>query len=288
MEVNTYSDVCLGIAVDHRIRALCKPVSINSNEPSEHVTRIETLGKSLGRSRKETQVTSELAGPAYKGGIAITLQQPRDNHSFEKGIDAVIKDCPTLSALEEIFRVVSCGKLGLNNIGIIDLLPYMSDSVEDIHDLKLKKCFEESAQAICDKEPDVLLCAGKIRWPHPNRFEENKIKGDARKFENLGIGQKFGSKIILPVQAKIRRGDGSFVSVQRVNGFHPSYALYRRAYFSLLRQLLILVCAQACGMVRNDCESEPWMDELRSRCHEEYSRGTTDMSSPSHSSQQYH
>ncbi|KAL7777386.1 hypothetical protein CFE70_007812 [Pyrenophora teres f. teres 0-1] len=221
MEIGIQSKECLDVAVDHRIRALCKPVTVSSREPSKRISRIKTLGESLGRSRKEIQVTTELAGPAVKGGIAITLQQPRGNHPFEEGIDNVIADCETLYALYEIFPMVSCGTLDIrSDISIIDLLPYISDDITEIDDADLTKFFNESTQAICDKEPDVLLCAGKIWLPKPDKF--NKIKGDARKLESIGFGRMFGQTPKLPVQAKIRGSNGSIVSINRVNGFHPS------------------------------------------------------------------
>jgi hypothetical protein len=267
MGVGIQSNVCLGIAVDHRIRALCKPVTVSSREPSKHISHIQTLGESLERSPKEIQVTTELAGTAFKGGIAITLQQPRDNHPFEEGIDKVIEDCETLYALDEIFHVVSCETLDIrNDIGILDLLPYLSDNPTEVDDADLEQFFDQSAQAVCDMEPDVLLCAGKIwlsEWDHFNR-----IKGGARKLESIGLGKTFGQNPKLPVRARIPRGDGSFVSVQRVNGFHPSHAMNHCRHVSLLRQLLILVCAEACGMFRNDWENKNWMNELRSRCQE--------------------
>jgi hypothetical protein len=267
MEPEIQSSVCLDIALDHRIRALCKPVTTKSGEPSEHVSRIRTLGKSLGRSREEIQVTTKLADPATKGGIAITLQQPRDNHPFKHGIDHVIKDCKTLYALDEIFHVVSCCTLDIrSDIGIIDLLPYMSDDIPEVDDADLTEFFNQSVQAICDKEPDVLLCAGKIWLSNGDKF--NKIKGDAMKLESIGLGQKFGQARKLPVQARVRRGDGNLVSIKRVNGFHPSCAMNYYPHVSLMRQLLILVCAEACGMFRGDWEDKQWMVELRSRCQE--------------------
>ncbi|KAJ4986358.1 hypothetical protein SVAN01_08175 [Stagonosporopsis vannaccii] len=262
-EVQSY--VCLDVAVDHRIRALCKPVTLSSRESSKHVSRIRTLGESLRRPRKEIQVTSELAGPAVKGGIAIILQQPRGNHPFEAGVDGVIADCETLYALYETFPVVSCGTLDIrSDISIIDLLPYMSDRADNVDEADLKRLFNHSAQAICDKEPDVLLCAGRIWLPQGDRF--NRIKEDARKLESIRIGQRFGQNPKLPVRAKIRREDGSFASIKRVNGFHPSHAMNYRAHVSLMRQLLILLCAEACGTFRDDWEDKQWMSDLRCRC----------------------
>ena len=72
--------LCLDVAVDHRIRLLFKPVCNDLTEPSNHVSRIKARGRSLERPHSEIQVTAQLAGPAFKGGIAVALQQPRHNH----------------------------------------------------------------------------------------------------------------------------------------------------------------------------------------------------------------
>jgi hypothetical protein len=39
-------------------------------------------------------------------------------------------------------------------------------------------------------------------------------------------------------------------------------------HISLLRQLLILVCVEACGMLRGDWVDTEWTKELKSRCRE--------------------
>jgi hypothetical protein len=97
--------MCLDVAVDHRIRKLFKPVLTNLTERSEHVSCIEAQGEMLNRSCAEIRVTAQLAGPAFKGGIAIALQQPRCDHPFDMGLDAVVEDCKTLRALHDIFIV---------------------------------------------------------------------------------------------------------------------------------------------------------------------------------------
>lgn len=121
--LDTQPKVCLDVAVDHRIRRLFKPVLDDLTERSNHVSRIEARGRSLKRSREEIQVTAQIAGPAVKGGIAVALQQPRHNHPFEKGLNAVIENCETLYALYDIFTAVSCGTLDIRtDITVVDLL----------------------------------------------------------------------------------------------------------------------------------------------------------------------
>ncbi|KAF2677932.1 hypothetical protein K458DRAFT_446679 [Lentithecium fluviatile CBS 122367] len=265
MALETQPKVCLGVAVDHRIRRLFKPVLNDLTERSEHTSRIEARGRSLKRSREEIQVTTQLAGPAVKGGIAIALQQPRHNHPFEKGLDAVIENCETLNALCDIFTKVSCETLDIRtDITVVDLLPYVSEDVAKIGNAKLRESFRASVQVICDKEPDVLLCAGRVWLPKVGKFDNRK--GDAWKFESVGLGKTFGSTRKLPVTARVRHGERGFVSIRRVNGFHPSHAMNYHAHASVLRQLQILIGAETCGMLRGDWEDKEWMDGLRRSC----------------------
>ena len=127
MAQNAQSKICLDVAVDHRIRRLFRSVSYDVTECSDHVSHIEARGRSLKRSHDEIKVTSQLAGPAIKGGIAVVLQQPRHNHPFEKGLSAVIEDCETLYALDDVFSAVSRESLSIRtNITVVDLLPYIS------------------------------------------------------------------------------------------------------------------------------------------------------------------
>lgn len=257
--------MCLDVAVDHRIKQLFKLVLNNLAERSEHIARIKERGRSLKRSRKEIEVTAQIAGPAAKGGIAIALQQPRHNHPFKEGLDAVIKDCKTLYALCDIFTTVSCGTLDIRtDITVVDLLPYVSEKVATISNAKLRESFQASVQTICDKEPDVLLCACKIWLPKVGKFDD--LKGDAWKFESIGLGRTFGSTPKQPVTARVRHGERGFVSIRRVNGFHPSYVMNYHAHASLLRQLQILIGTETCGMLRGDWEDKEWMVELRRRC----------------------
>ncbi|OGE54745.1 hypothetical protein PENARI_c005G09013 [Penicillium arizonense] len=257
---------CLGVAVDHRIRRLFKPVCNDLTEPSNHVSLIETRGQSLERPHSEIQVTAQLAGPAFKGGIAVALQQPRHNHPFEEGLDAVIRDCKTLYALDDVFAAVSCGSLDIRtNVTIVDLLPYVSESIASIDGAILEESFRASKHIMLDKEPSVLLCAGKIRLSNTEQFR--KRKGDASKLGSIEVGKKFGHIPKYPVEAKIHcEGNRGFVTIRRVNGFHPSYAMNYHPHVSCLRQLQIMIGAETCGMLRDDWEEEDWMGELRRRC----------------------
>lgn len=265
MAQDTQPKVCLDVAVDHRIIRLFKPVPNGLTERSAHVSCIRARGLSLKRPPSEIAVTAQLAGPALKGGIAIALQQPRDNHPFEDGLDAVIEDCETLWALEDIFDVVSCGSLDIRtDIAVVDLLPYVSEDIENIDETTLKESFRASTQIICDKKPYVLLCAGRA-WQLP-KFDSRK--GPAFLFESIGVGKKFGNTSSLPFEVEIYRGKRGSVGIRTVNGFHPSYTMNRHPHVSLLRQLQVLIGAETCGILREDWEEEEWMGELRRRCQD--------------------
>lgn len=260
------SKVCLNIAVDHRIRAYFEPVTFKPGSPSHHVSHIQRLGESLGRSRAEVQVTSGLAGPALKGGIVVTLQQPRNNHPYEHGIDSVIDDCRTLHALKDIFRVVSCETLDIRtDISIIDLLPYISKDVKGVNETELKYVSRHMLQAVCLKEPNVVLCAGKLRLSEPE--DSCNLKENVKYLESIGVGRLFGWEFGHRPRISVRaKGEDKLFYFARVNGFHPSFALNYHPHISLLRQLLILICVETCDLARGDWLDEDWMIELRSRC----------------------
>jgi hypothetical protein len=195
----------------------------------------------------------------------VVLQQPRHNHPFEKGLSAVIEDCETLYALDDVFSAVSCDSLSIRtHITVVDLLPYISGDLESIDDETLRESFRASAQVILEKEPSVLLCAGKIWLPNRRRFDDRK--GDAWKFESIGIGKKFGITSKFPNPLKIRHGGKGFMAIPRLNGFHPSYAMNHHPHASILRQLQILIGVETCATLRGDWEEEGWMDQLRGRC----------------------
>ncbi|TQN63745.1 hypothetical protein CSHISOI_11666, partial [Colletotrichum shisoi] len=262
------NSVCLDIAIDHRIRRLFKPVSQPHTEPSKHVSRIEAEGRSLKLPAAEIEVTAKLAGPPVMGGIAVLLQQPRHNHPFEQGLDAVIADCETLRALDDIFSVVSCGTMDISkDIAVIDLVPYVTKSLADVDDTRLENAFHTSVETILDKRPDVLLCAGKLDMSYSR---ERKVKGSAFMLEHIAIGNKFGHDSKHPEIARIRpegqKQKHELVKVRKVNGFHPSHAVNYHSHFSPLRQLQILIGAEVCGVYRNDWAEEPWMNDIRKRC----------------------
>lgn len=121
-----------------------------------------------------------------------------------------------------------------------------------------------SKQIVLHKEPDVLLCAGRIWLPKGSKA--SKKRWDTDKLESICVGQKFGSTRGQPVTVRIHHEEQrAFVTVRRVNGFHPSYAMNYNPHVSRLRQLQILVGVETCGTLRGDWEEKEWMGELRSQ-----------------------
>lgn len=109
MASNAPTRIYLDVAVDHRIRRLFKPAHDDPTECSDHVSYIEARGLSIKRSYSEIQVTSQLAAPAVNAATNVTLQQPRQNHPFEKSLSAVIENSRTLYALNSICCAVYVG-----------------------------------------------------------------------------------------------------------------------------------------------------------------------------------
>ncbi|QKX64630.1 uncharacterized protein TRUGW13939_11805 [Talaromyces rugulosus] len=264
---------CLGVAIDHRIRRLFQPVaSVPSSAPrGGHVSRIGIQGLTLKKQKDEIQVTRQLAGPNTTGGIAIALQQPSDYHPFGDGVNAVVDSSPTLSALGDLFAVVSCGTLDIiSDISVIDLLPYTTEGdMEEMDAKMLRNGFQTSTEVFSDKKPDVLLCAGKIWLKKLEMFQDDfdaqkQCKGDAWQLESIGIGKIFDKY----AHAKIHDENKSNVRIRRVNGFHPSHAIRYNPHQSCLIQLLLLIVSETCGILRGDWKEEEWMRYLRVKCSE--------------------
>lgn len=254
---------CLDVAIDHRIRRLFKPVRAPSyQESGTHTSIIEDRGRELRCPKSEINVTASFAGPATKGGIVVVLQQPREDHPFGKGVDAVIEDCETLFALWEMLRAASCDTLDIRtNVSVIDLLPYITESEPAlVRDDVLRDSFQTATDFMAAKDPDVVLCAGKIWLPRAGKPDTRK--GDAFKLESAGVGQTFGKYTTL----RLRDGSRGWMTSQKVNGFHPSHAMNYLPHLSCLRQLLLLAAAETCGKYKKDWREEAWMIMLRAVC----------------------
>ena len=267
------SAVCLDVAVDHRLRLLCKPTWTEGDlEPSTHLSVLERYGRKLGCDSDEIKVTSQLAGPASTGGILVVLQQPRDNHPFKSGLRSVIEDCESLTALDELFKTASCGTLNVReSVSLVDLLPFTPEQPSKLPSGELQDAFEAARLTICAKRPDVVLCAGKIWLPYENRNlrrgsanqEKSDIKGELWKLECAGVGQPDKFDIV-----RLRGSGRELVRMPKVNGFHPSYAVNYHPEHTSLKQLLLLNVLKTCGTCRDDWNEEAWMNTLRAECRD--------------------
>ncbi|KAF7589641.1 hypothetical protein BBP40_004014 [Aspergillus hancockii] len=83
-------------------------------------------------------------------------------------------------------------------------------------------------------------------------------------FRSLGIGRDFD-------EPKISLRPGSVI--ERVNSFHPSFAINFNPYDSCFRQLLLLNVAKACRMYEGTWSEEEWMIDLMGRCIAEAKAG---------------
>ncbi|KAI1755696.1 hypothetical protein F4782DRAFT_486563 [Xylaria castorea] len=263
---------CLDVVIDHRIRRLCRPTWPPGKlpEPSTHLSILQRYGLGRGRRIGEINVTSQLAGPATTGGILVTLQQPRGNHPFEDGVETVIHDCDTLSALNQLFLTASCGTLNVKeHVSLVDLLPFTPQRVDEVSVRTLQDAFEASRMAICAKMPDVVLCAGKVWLPFDSgnlktgseTQEKSDLKGELCKLEAAGVGRPDIYDAV-----SLRGSGGELVVMSKVNGFHPACAMTWHPEHTNLRQLLLLNVVKTCGLYRGDWREDRWMDTLREEC----------------------
>lgn len=189
----------LDIATDHRIRRLFGPVEDPSRRRhSKHVSMIQKLASTLTKSgqwcvsQAETQVTMDLAGPAWTGGILAITLRPANSHPYHQGTAITIQDCETLSCLRESFQIASSGTLGFDGISLVDSLPF-SPPDSDIS-IRLKSWLRNEVYAIIRaKRPRVVLCMWQDRYGVPLSMEGLK---------SLGVGRTFTSK-------EIDLGDGT-------------------------------------------------------------------------------
>ena len=245
---------CLDIAVDHRIRALFKPVhkqirfDVNGNH-GRYLTELAVISTHRTISKHEIEVTQQFLGPECTGGVAVVLLQPSNFHPYWEGQDSVVRNCRTFSFLDEGFRAVTCGSIGLDSqmLSIVDSAPYTrpKDSVS----VEYKKHMRQWASRIIrEKKPDVVLCMWQDKEGVPLKMT---------RVRSLGIGRDFDSSRI--------SFDGS--PMDRVNSFHPSYVANHNPYVSCFRQLLLLNIARACWMYeRRSWHEEEWMCDLKNRC----------------------
>ena len=246
------SQVCLEIAIDHRIKRIFNPVEkAVSKFNVEYASQLHNIAIFVNQnvrqlSQHERQVTTELARSHGNGDIVILLQQPAKNHPFHLGKDTTIEASPTLNALDQAFRTASCGTLTLSDIDVVDSLPYIRpcDNIKPGIKLRLRELFLKALHA---RKPRVVLCA----------WRDDQAGASVRDLMSLGIGKIF-------TDGHLRTVEG--LNSIRVNAFHPSHAMNHRPAVSRLRQLLLLEVAQACHQSYGEWQEQDWMQQLRAAC----------------------
>lgn len=246
---------CLDVAVDHRLRALFRPISPRLNIVGRHGQQLAELARvSTHRiiSEHEINVMNQFLGPRYTGGITLILLQPSNYHPYREGFDSVVLNCLTFTFMNEGFRAASCGSIGLGSppLSLVDSAPYIrpNDSVS----VEYKYNMQQSVSRIIrEKKPDVVLCM----WKDEERGQRRPLT--MAQVRSLGVGRDFNTSRI------------SFAGIpmERVNSFHPSYAANYNPHFSCFRQLLLLNITEACWKYEyGTWHEEQWMKDLKNRC----------------------
>lgn len=113
-------------------------------------------------SPSEIKITRMFASPFSPGGLLVLLLQPRSNHPWERGIDAVIEDCPTLDLLNEGLGICASTTLQ-GNISILDFWTCLPWKVTNSLDCAQKSRFLKVILAAIEaKQPDCILCMGTV------------------------------------------------------------------------------------------------------------------------------
>lgn len=250
-------EVCLGIAVDHRLQKIiqeCHPKPKGRN--SRHLELIKQLGTGVTRNGKhlkpdEVAVAVDLAGPPSSGGVCFLLQQPAQHHPYHLGSQAVIDSSPSLKAVRDVWELVS----GSAEIcSILDQLPFTPTNI-DVTPSYLSDIQEWSMRILQAERADVIVCMGQRTCTFKNGVQ---VENDQfRLLQPIGIGRKFDERNIL-------MGNGA--TAIRINASHPSFAMNYNMHMSCFRQLHFLTVAEARGHADGSWREEPWMDQLRHAC----------------------
>ena len=195
----------------------------------------------------EINVTKRLAGPyGVTGGILVLLQQPAETHEFCEGTAATIHSCTTLQELHNVFHTVSHGTVGIADLNVLDIQPFVRPSDSKRLDPSLRKQLQHHLlKTIRARSPAVVMCASRS-------FDK---AGPLECFASLGVGKT------MPEHHSAEHGQP-----HRVNAFHPSYALNHHPLEPDFRQLLLLEAIHVCRRYSGDWVEENWMHEFRERC----------------------
>ena len=249
-------DWCFGMPVDHRLKPL---LSSQPQKPSRialgsHQSTLEQYGRESDRSESRSPASSEngirfarwLAGPMQQGGLVIALSQPAPTQRYTADCENVKNECATLYWLDDILRLIGCSSL--QKTSCFDAFPFCLKRPRHKEcPPEMRNAYEIFLQMICQKEPDVILCA----WQPPKGF------GEAQ-YCSKGIGVTNETETVMV----------SGRPIKLVNAFHPSYAINFYPNESCFRQLFLLETAKAFGELDGRWVEEPWMLTLRACCQQ--------------------
>jgi len=249
------SGVCLDIAVDHRIERLFIAVQLpvgtalpdsDNDEAFDDIADF-TAHHIRALDSNEINVTKRLAGPyGVTGGILVMLQQPAEDHQFQKGTAATVRECMTLKELHNTFHTVSRGTVGIADINVLDITPFVRPSDgKDLNPSVREGLQHHVLKTVKERKPAVVMCASR----------SYETAGPLKCFAGLGVGKTI-------FERHNAEGDQPF----KVNAFHPSYALNFYPWDPDCRQLLLLEAIHVCRRWSGDWVEEDWMLELRERC----------------------
>lgn len=243
---------CMNIAVDHRIRRLFVAVQLPVGRalPREDEAFDNVVDFARERIRPlesdEINVTKRLAGPyGVTGGILVLLQQPAEGHEFRDGTAATIHRCMTLQGLHNVFHTVSLGTVGIADLNVLDMQPFVRPSDrERLHGSLRMELQHHLLKTIEARSPAVVMCASRS-------FDK---AGPLECFASLGVGKTM-------LERSAEHGQPL-----KVNAFHPSYALNFYPLEPDFRQLLLLEAIHVCRRYIGAWVEDDWMRDLRERC----------------------
>jgi hypothetical protein len=242
---------CLYIPVDHRIVDIIKQIEVPSfSDTSSHIDILESFGQDAKRNGQrvpdsERNHGSNLALPATKGGILVSLLRPPRNQTYDNGFTADADACRTTGAVANLVAVASGRETTIDDVSTFDTLPYSPEGADE--DELVKKAEYTFTEMVTAKEPDIVLCC--YQGKSDNEFVRN--------LRSLGIGRVFDEPN-LRISANC--------TTTRVNAFHPSYAVNYQSTYSCFRRLLLLEFVQAFSLLSGEWKEEEWMNALRTHC----------------------
>ena len=139
-----------------------RPANVAYENTFKAIAKFAKCISSRQISRDEEDVTAALAGPFTKGGLLVLLLEPLSSHPWSAGVDMVVSQCATLDMLQEGIQAASKQTLSLtDDVSVIDRWPFFPRSGRP--EQKLTTLDYLLLDTIHAKEPEVILCMGKVR-----------------------------------------------------------------------------------------------------------------------------